>query len=151
MKIITSIHIFELLKMPLKSRSRNVYTQGTRSGLISTHVVTTQKISKGSPIGKARICVRLQLVWSNHCSFTALVLHRDFKLLVFLLLRQQNYANYLCGKLRQFYIRSAMNLRFYTDWNSTHFKQLTSGKWFCLVTNKVNVSNVILDSVRSTF
>ena len=62
MKIITSNHVSELLKMPLKSRSRNVYTQETLSGLISTHVVTTQKISKGSLIGKARICVRLQLV-----------------------------------------------------------------------------------------
>ena len=41
-KIITPNHISELLKMQLESRSRNVYTKGTRSGFFSTHAVTTQ-------------------------------------------------------------------------------------------------------------
>ena len=41
---------------------------------ISTHVVTTQKGTRGSHIVKPRICVRLQLVLSNRCSVIVLVL-----------------------------------------------------------------------------
>ena len=67
-KIITSNYISELLKMQLESRSRNVHTKGTRSGFISTHAVITQKSIKGSHIGKPRICARLWLLQSNHCS-----------------------------------------------------------------------------------
>ena len=51
-KITTSNHISELLKMQLESRSRNVNTWGTRSGFISTHAVTTRKSIRSSHIGK---------------------------------------------------------------------------------------------------
>ena len=64
----TSNNISELLKMQLESRSRNVHTQRTRSGFISTHVVTTRKSIRGGHNGKPHICVRLQLVENNHCS-----------------------------------------------------------------------------------
>ena len=70
LKIIISNHISELLKMQLESRSRNVHTKGIRSGFISTHAVTTQKGIRVKP----RICVRLELVYNNHCSINLLVL-----------------------------------------------------------------------------
>ena len=41
--MITSNHISELLKMQIESKSQNVHTQGTLSGFISKHAVTTQK------------------------------------------------------------------------------------------------------------
>ena len=74
--MITSNHISKLLKMQLESKSQNVHTEGTFSGFISNHAVTTQKsISIGdSHIGKPRICVRLHLVYSNHYSIIVLVL-----------------------------------------------------------------------------
>ena len=40
---------------------------GDPCGFISTQAVTTRKSIRGSHIGKPRICVRLQLVQSNHC------------------------------------------------------------------------------------
>ena len=73
-KIITSNHISELLKMQLESRSQNAHTLGTLSRFISTHAVTMQKSIRGSHIGKLRICVCLQLVYSNHCSIIVLFL-----------------------------------------------------------------------------
>ena len=72
--IITSNHISELLKMQLELRSQNAHTLGTLSRFISTHAVTMQKSIRGSHIGKLRICVRLQLVYSNHCSIIVLFL-----------------------------------------------------------------------------
>ena len=65
------IIISELLKMHLELKSRNVQTC---SGFISTHAVTTQEGIRGSHIVKPRVCVRLQLVWSNHCFIIVLVL-----------------------------------------------------------------------------
>ena len=72
MKLRNSNHISELLKIQLESRSRNVHTLGTRSGFISTHAVTTQKSIRGSHTVKPRICIRRQLVESNHSSIIVL-------------------------------------------------------------------------------
>ena len=72
--IITSNHISELLKMQLELRSQNAHTLGTLSRFISTLAVTMQKSIRGSHIGKLRICVCLQLVYSNHCSIIVLFL-----------------------------------------------------------------------------
>ena len=52
--MITTNHISELLKMQIESKSQNVHTQGTLSGFISKHAVTTQKSinMRDSHIGK---------------------------------------------------------------------------------------------------
>ena len=60
--------------MQLESRSRNVHVKGPVVGSFQPHAVTTRKSIKCSHIGKPRICVRLQLDLSNHCSIVVLFL-----------------------------------------------------------------------------